>query len=660
MTLARKRIVVAWLISLATIVGVSQIESLLGNFRLAFPPLGILSFVAWFVFIALTLFLLTVGVRFILRNLFWRVGRRLALSYFLIGVLPFVFFAVLVVVSGYLMAAVLSQATFRNERQDMLQKLDQWNLEYALTGSKPASALPTLEIYDSRDGSISKLPEWLRSNSFVGLGTREAQALFISAREYERGSGSRSIVFVQPLDEHWTSALEQRTGMMVSSSRTRSAEEPRRGETVHVGDDQYGGVNFEIDDSAVGAFFRRAWGRNGVIWGDLIPSIIDFQTGEPKENEGYFVLFTNPWSNLLDFYFGSPKYVNAILGMIGGMASLMAIVYLLAAFLAGGLIFSISRAVNRIEKGTRAVERGDFSYRIQMKRQNQLGEVAVSFDNMTQSIASLLSRVAEQERLQSEISIAASIQRNLLPREGPRYAGISFSAHFEPTASIGGDYYDLFNLDKTRLAVTIGDVSGHGLSTGLVMAMVKAAITTLVEQGADEDSLFHRLNELVLRSTDRRTFMTLGFTLFDLERRTIRHTNAGHLYPYLLRAGESPHPIEVPSLPLGIRDEIHPRTIEIPLEERDTLVYLSDGIVEAQNAEGDPFGFESLERLLVHLVDSSPADIQKTILEAVSRHAGGHPADDDRTIMILRFDQIQAAEPAQTEAEVEELVGLEG
>ena len=64
--------------------------------------------------------------------------------------------------------------------------------------------------------------------------------------------------------------------------------------------------------------------------------------------------------------------------------------------------------------------------------------------------------------------------------------GVSFSAHFEPTTSIGGDYYDVFNLDKARLAVAIGDVSGHGLSTGLVMAMVKAAITTLVEEGAAE------------------------------------------------------------------------------------------------------------------------------------------------------------------------------
>src|SRR5258707_14473177 len=261
-------------------------------------------------------------------------------------------------------------------------------------------------------------------------------------------------------------------------------------------------------------------------------------------------------------------------------------VYLIAVLFAGVLVFSISRAVNRIEKGTKAVERGDFTYRIAMKPTNQLGEMARSFDRMTESISSLLVSVAENERLQSEIEIAASIQRNLLPKEGPQFRGVSFSAHFEPTASIGGDYYDVFSLDKARLAVAIGDVSGRALSTGLVMAMVKAAITTLVEEGADEVSLFHRLNDLVFRSTERRAFMPLAFTIFDLEKGTIRHTNAGHIYPYILRAEGPPVAVEVPSLPLGVRADVTTRTAEVALREGDAIVYLSDGIVEAQNNDG--------------------------------------------------------------------------
>jgi sigma-B regulation protein RsbU (phosphoserine phosphatase) len=277
-----------------------------------------------------------------------------------------------------------------------------------------------------------------------------------------------------------------------------------------------------------------------------------------------------------------------------------------------------------------------------MKPHNQLGEMAQSFDRMTESIVSLLSTVAEKERLQSEIEIAATIQRNLLPKEGPRFRGVSFSAHFEPTASIGGDYYDVFNIDKSRLAVAIGDVSGHGLSTGLVMAMVKAAITTLVDEGADERSLFERLNGLVYRSTERRAFMTLAFTIFDLAEGKIRHTNAGHLYPYLLRDGQpSPMTIESPSLPLGVRESITTRTVTLDLQEGDAIVYLSDGIIEAQNDSGDPFGFDHLETLLAQQADRSPAAIRDRILDAVANHSGTRPADDDRTVMVLRFEQFR-------------------
>ncbi|HEY8182257.1 MAG TPA: PP2C family protein-serine/threonine phosphatase, partial [Thermoanaerobaculia bacterium] len=203
----------------------------------------------------------------------------------------------------------------------------------------------------------------------------------------------------------------------------------------------------------------------------------------------------------------------------------------------------------------------------------------------------------------------------------------------------------------------IGDVSGHGLSTGLVMAMVKAAITTLVEEGADEESLFERLNQLVYRSTERRAFMTLAFTIFDLRASTIRHTNAGHLYPYLLREGEAtPLSIESPSLPLGVREEIVTRTVELDLREGDAVVYLSDGIIEAQNENGDPFGFDQLEMLLAQQTDRSPSAIRDKILDAVARHSGARPADDDRTVMVLRFEQFRTAivpvEMAEEEAAV--------
>ena len=633
------RLFMVWLISIAVIVGDEVLTRLLKPLHV--PGVGFLTFttfLASLVCIALTLYGFAVFVRWTLRKLFWRVGRRLFLSYVLIGMLPFFLFAILLLTIGYIICGVMTHAALRGERLSSLGQLETAAFEYSLTGKPPAGVTKSLEIYDTNNASGAKLPAWLKSTTFSGMVWRDNHGLLVSSRQAAaEGAPPRTIVFAEPLDHEWVEQLQDKSGMTVrmgletgNKARNRGVRVSSGEHTFNIDDDDKG----EVTDLVLRSIFRK------VIWAD-VTSLTDWNSGATVDGQHeLFTLIINPFQNLFHFYFGAQadSYVNALLQFTAGLIIMLLVFYALAVLFAAVLIFSITRAVNRIEKGTKAVERGDFTYRINMKPQNQLGEMAQSFDRMTESIATLLVNVAENERLQSEIEIAASIQRNLLPKEGPQFRGVSFSAHFEPTASIGGDYYDVFNIDKTRLAVAIGDVSGHGLSTGLVMAMVKAAITTLVEEGAEETALFHRLNDLVYRSTERRAFMTLAFTIFDLEKGTIRHTNAGHLYPYLLREGQKPRGIEVPSLPLGVRSTISTHTAEVDLQEGDAIVYLSDGIVEAQDEYGEPFGFDQLEGLLSRSVDRSPSTIRDQILEAVARHCGARPADDDRTVMILRFD----------------------
>jgi len=586
------RLFAVWLAAIAVIVADEVLSHLLRPLHV--PGLGIFTFITFLaslLLIALTLYGFAVFVRWTLRKLFWRVGRRLFLSYVLIGMLPFFLFAILLITIGYMICGVMTHAALRGERLSSLGQLESAAFEYSLTGKRPAGVTKNLEIYDTHDSSGAKLPAWLKTTTFSGMVWRDKQALLVASRQ--QSAPVRTIVFVEPLDNEWVEQLQDKSGMTVRMSVEGTTKKGRKsGLSV-----ENKGHTFNIDESDDGEVTNlvfRAIGRK-VIWAD-VTALTDWNSGATVDGRHeLFTLIINPFQNLFHFYFGTEadSYVSALLQFTAGLIVLLLVFYAMAVLFAAVLIFSITRAVNRIEKGTKAVERGDFTYRIAMKPQNQLGEMAQSFDRMTESIATLLVNVAENERLQSEIEIAASIQRNLLPKEGPQFRGVSFSAHFEPTASIGGDYYDVFNIDKTRLAVAIGDVSGHGLSTGLVMAMVKAAITTLVEEGAEETSLFHRLNDLVFRSTERRAFMTLAFTIFDLEKGTIRHTNAGHLYPYLLREGQPPRGIEVPSLPLGVRSTISTHTAEVDLQEGDAIVYLSDGIVEAQDEHGETFELDA-------------------------------------------------------------------
>ena len=634
------RALVVWLVALVALIVDSQVSRLLRMFHRSSGFLSFISFLAWLILLAITLYWIALAIRWILRKLFWRVGRRLFLSYVLIGVLPFILMTVLGFIVAWTIAGVMSQAALRGERQTTLGQMEAWSLEYTLLGKKPTDGLSTLEIYDSADGSTEKLPEWLRKTTFSGMAWRDSTPLLVCSHQYS--PENRAVVFVQPLDKEWVQWLEEQGGMIISFEQTHHHRGSSGGK-IRYRKNRDRDIEIDTGDS-FNSFLRRAWGVNRVIWGDL-SDLTNWETGGTASDHQLFTFISNPISNLVQFYFGASndEYIRILVRIIIGVVGLLMVIYVMASLFAAILIFSISGAVNRIEKGTQAVERGDFSYRIAMKPRNQLGQMAQSFDHMTESIGSLLVKVAEKERLQSEIDIAASIQRNLLPKEGPRLRGVTFSAHFEPTASIGGDYYDLFSIDKSRLGVAIGDVSGHGLSTGLVMAMVKAAITTLVEEGADEISIFARLNDLVHRSTERRAFMTLAFTIFDFEHAKIRHTNAGHLYPYILRVGQPPFAIECPSLPLGVRNKTAAKTVELDLHEGDALVYLSDGIVEAQDETGEPFGFEQLEALLAGVSGQMPPQIQETILAAVARHSGTRPADDDRTVMVLRFDQLPVA-----------------
>ena len=646
------RLFAVWVAALAIIIVDEVLSRLLRPLHV--PGLGLFTFttfLASLLLIALTLYGFAVFVRWMLRKLFWRVGRRLFLSYVLIGMLPFFLFAILLLTIGYMICGVMTHAALRGERQASLGQLESAAFEYSLTGKRPAGVTKSLEIYDTNVASGAKLPAWLKSTTFSGMVERDHQALLVASRQ---SAPARTIVFIEPLDREWVEQLQDKSGMTVLMGLENTSK--LRNGSIRV---QKGGHSFDLADNDSGAVTDLVLHSIGtkVIWAD-VTALTDWDSGTTIDGRHeLFTLIINPFQNLFHFYFGAQadSYVSALLKFTASLVILLLVFYAMAVLFAAVLIFSITRAVNRIEKGTKAVERGDFTYRIAMKPQNQLGEMAQSFDRMTESIATLLVNVAENERLQSEIEIAASIQRNLLPKEGPQFRGVSFSAHFEPTASIGGDYYDVFNIDKTRLAVAIGDVSGHGLSTGLVMATVKAAITTLVEEGAEETSLFHRLNDLVYRSTERRAFMTLAFTIFDLEKGTIRHTNAGHLYPYLLREGQKPRGIEVPSLPLGVRSTISTHTAEVDLQEGDAIVYLSDGIVEAQDEHGEPFGFDQLEALLSQSVDRSPSTIRDQILEAVARHCGTRPADDDRTVMILRFDNFHHGMAHEAAAVLEEV-----
>src|SRR5262249_57451629 len=116
---------------------------------------------------------------------------------------------------------------------------------------------------------------------------------------------------------------------------------------------------------------------------------------------------------------------------------------------------------------------------------------------------------------EGEIETARTIQQKLLPEPEASMPGFSILASFQPLAAIGGDYYDYFRMPDGRSAVAVGDVSGHGLPTGLLVAMANAGLSPLVQSGLKGAALFSRVNDLIHRSTDSRNYMTLSLFAYD-------------------------------------------------------------------------------------------------------------------------------------------------
>jgi sigma-B regulation protein RsbU (phosphoserine phosphatase) len=274
---------------------------------------------------------------------------------------------------------------------------------------------------------------------------------------------------------------------------------------------------------------------------------------------------------------------------------------------------------------------------VRSKSRDQIGDLARSFDGMADSIERLLVETAQKERLESEIAIARTIQQKLLPPPEARLEGVSVLAHFAPVAEIGGDYYDHLPMPDGRVAFALGDVSGHGLPTGLLVAMAKAGLSTLVEAGHEGGELFGRLNELIHRSTDPRHYMTLVVLEYDARTREGVLTNAGQLAPYRV-SPERVESISLPSFPLGLFPGRSFPSRRERFRDGERLVFYSDGLVEAADAADESFGFERFEAILRAHAASTASELRDALLAAVAAHTGNRPAEDDRTLMILTFE----------------------
>src|SRR4051812_1886348 len=264
-----------------------------------------------------------------------------------------------------------------------------------------------------------------------------------------------------------------------------------------------------------------------------------------------------------------------------------------------------------------------------------------------EDLAPHVKRIVERERVKAEIDAANRIQAALLPVDAPDLPGASFASHYRAATEIGGDYFDFLTMPSGEIGIAFGDVSGHGLTSGIVMAMAKSALLVQVGYDPGPRAVMNVLNDIVMRTAPKRMMMTFFFGLLDPSTQTLRFSSAGHLDPYVYRARTGRlEPLSSWGFPLGVRRREPFTEHTVDFEDGDRLILYSDGLIEAIDDDGDPFGFERFEKTILACGHMDAEDIKKSLLNSIRKFTRNRPPEDDQTLVVVSFENEAMARAA--------------
>ena len=236
--------------------------------------------------------------------------------------------------------------------------------------------------------------------------------------------------------------------------------------------------------------------------------------------------------------------------------------------------------------------------------------------------------------LRDELQVARELQRDIMPAAAPEVAGYAFAHSWRTANDVGGDYYNFVPLADGRLALMVGDASGHGMAAGLLMASANATLLSACEIDPDPQRAAELLHRVLRRSRDRRAFMSLFYALLDPASGRLDYVCAGHPFPLLRRHGGEIEELGEGGFPLGRGDRVGLRTGTTTLVPGDLLLLFTDGLPEALGeGGGDAFGFERVRDALVG--GGIAQEIHDRVLARFNAHIGREALQDDISVVVL-------------------------
>jgi len=240
----------------------------------------------------------------------------------------------------------------------------------------------------------------------------------------------------------------------------------------------------------------------------------------------------------------------------------------------------------------------------------------------------------ERERIEQELRVARLIQQTLLPKALPDTPGYELAAHYQPAREVGGDFYDFLELDDGRLGLVVGDVTDKGVPAALVMATTRTLLRAVAGRIDAPGEVLERVNDVLYPDIPPNMFVTCLYAILDRETGRLHYANAGHDLPYMKHEGGAKE-LRATGMPLGLMPGMEYEEKEVFLKPGESVLFYSDGLVEAHDPRREMFGFPRLQGF----VGAHPggATLVDFLLSELGRFTGeGWEQEDDITLVTLQ------------------------
>ncbi|MEZ4387935.1 MAG: SpoIIE family protein phosphatase [Candidatus Krumholzibacteriia bacterium] len=520
----------------------------------------------------------------------------------------------------------------RQWRAERLRALRRGGESGAADGTLPLPALADTTVYVSRGYDV-----WLTRLSDPAEGEARVEALLMDQHAFDSLARSlRADVFRldQDVRDDWNA----------------------EGVTPTVLTEQLEGrFHPGLVDSTAGL-----WTRRQVFGAALVPDV-EFTGDRLKLDDRFFLGLRTSLADLAREYASEDNPLTTGITVALGVIALLLMVAGLVAFIFSTRITGgITAAVKALHRGTRRLAAGDLDTHIELDNEDEFGDLARSFNEMTRAVKQGREDALARERLQQEMATARHIQERLLPHDQPLLAGWEVTGLSLPSLQVGGDYFDFIAAGDGRLGVAVGDVSGKGMPAALLMSNLQASLKGQIMHPAAVAETVSRVNDLLSESTDPNMFAT--FFYGELEASTGRFvcTNAGHDPGLVVRRDGSVEWLGTCGLILGMFAHQDYQQLKVDLAPGDILVLYTDGITEAgaptpaeaaelgdDEVDDTQFGEERLAEVVAAAREQSALGIREAVLAAVYAHLGDRPQGDDITLVVIKRGEELA--PARTQ-----------